>query len=469
MIFAKPLPFISEFIEQLDQGIRECAPNRKLSKGQRWWLSFCLMGILLSGQVCWAEFERIGLGGYGLSALSWMFRHSKIPWELLLHIGIMVILEKYGISEGVLAGDDSDRQRAKVTKRIFGTYKVFDKKTGGYFNGQTVVLLLLITPKVCLPVGFRFYRPDPAKTEWKKTDAKLKKQGVKKSERPPEPEPDSRYPNKTELMLDLLREFKFYHPQIRVKAILGDALYGSGYFMSRAQVIFTGTQTVSQLQKTQIVRFRNREMPVVEYFAKYPGVEVTIRIRGIEVKAVLGSARLHVKAHGQKRFVVALKYEGEEDYRYLVASDMSWRAVDIASAYTLRWLIEVFFEDWKLHEGWGRFAPQFDEEGSSRGLTLSLLLDYALLLHPEQIARIENKLPACTVGSLQQESRMDALIEVIRGIVDADDPHKKLDEIVEVAKKLFPLRDSEKHMNGKDLGRLESTPSLNYRARACAA
>ena len=105
--------------------------------------------------------------------------------------------------------------------------------------------------------------------------------------------------------------------------------------------------------------------------------------------------------------------------------------------------------------------------GSSRGLTLSLLLDYALLLHPEQTARIENKLPACTVGSLQQESRMDALIEVIRGIVDADDPHKKLDEIVEIAKRLFPLRDSGKHMNSRDLGRLESTPSLNYRARAC--
>ena len=100
-------------------------------------------------------------------------------------------------------------------------------------------------------------------------------------------------------MLDLLREFKFYHSQVRVKAILGDALYGSGYFMSRAQAIFAGTQTVSQLQKTQIVRFRNREMPVAEYFAKYPGVGVTIRIRGIEVKVELGSARLYVKAHGQ--------------------------------------------------------------------------------------------------------------------------------------------------------------------------
>ena len=58
--------------------------------------------------------------------------------------------------------------------------------------------------------------------------------------------------------------------------------------------------------------------------------------------------------------------------------------------------IEVFFEDWKLYEGWGQLAPQWDEEGSSRGLTLSLLLDHALLLHPQPRARIENNLPACT-------------------------------------------------------------------------
>ena len=133
----------------------------------------------------------------------------------------------------------------------------------------------------------------------------------------------------------------------------------------------------------------------------------------------------------------------------------------------LRWLVEVFFDDWKLHEGWGQFAPQFDEEGSSRSLSLSLLLDYALLLHPEQLARVENNLPACTVGSLQQKSRMDALVEVIRGVVDAPNPHEKLDEIIEVAKKLFPLRDSKKHMNGRNLGWLEPTPSLKYRAVAC--
>ncbi len=73
----------------------------------------------------------------------------------------------------------------------------------------------------------------------------------------------------------------------------------------------------------------------------------------------------------------------------LAATDLSWRGADIAQAYTLRWLAEVFSEDWKLHEGWGREAGQFDEEGAVRGLILSLLSDLALLLHPEQTARLE--------------------------------------------------------------------------------
>ena len=152
MIFTTPPRFISDFIEQLNRGIQEYRSTQTLSKAQRWWLSFCLTGILLSHRICWAEFERMGLGGYKSAALSWMFRHSKFLWPLLLQVSIMLILKQYGITEGVLAGDDSDRQRAKVTKRIFAAYKVFDKKSSGYFNGQTIVLLYLITSKVSLPV-----------------------------------------------------------------------------------------------------------------------------------------------------------------------------------------------------------------------------------------------------------------------------------------------------------------------------
>jgi hypothetical protein len=57
-------------------------------------------------------------------------------------------------------------------------------------------------------------------------------------------------------------------------------------------------------------------------------------------------------------------------------------------------------EDWKLYEEGGREAKPLDEEGSSRGLILSLLFNHYLLLQPEQTARIENKLPVYTVGSV---------------------------------------------------------------------
>ncbi|MFK5970568.1 MAG: hypothetical protein QM487_10670 [Candidatus Marithrix sp.] len=50
------------------------------------------------------------------------------------------------------------------------------------------------------------------------------------------------------------------------------------------------------------------EISLVEYFTRYPGIEIQLQIRsGKFVKVTLSSAQLLVKAHGQKRFVVALK------------------------------------------------------------------------------------------------------------------------------------------------------------------
>ena len=169
-------------------------------------------------------------------------------------------------------------------------------------------------------------------------------------------------------------------------------------------------------------------------------------------------------AQGKKRLVIALKYEGETDYHYLVATDMTWRTMDTVQAYTLRGLAEVFFEDWKLYEGWGREAKQLDEEGSSRGLILSLLFDHCLLLHPEQMARIENKLPAYTVGSLQRKSQMAVLLEFIKTLLAHKNPVDKLKELAELVDNVFQLMPSGKHMVGRDLGRMEPTPSLQCRA-----
>jgi len=93
MIFTTPLPFIKEFIDQLDQGIRAQAPTRKLSKAQRWWLSFCLMGILLSNAVCWAAFERVGLGHWSQVKDFLPMSRPLSTCQLLLASGFMGTLQ----------------------------------------------------------------------------------------------------------------------------------------------------------------------------------------------------------------------------------------------------------------------------------------------------------------------------------------------------------------------------------------
>jgi len=465
MLMSEPARFIKTFVDDLDVALGKLKPNAKLTQLQRIWLGFCLTGVLLTNSVCWAKFERANLGEYKIAALSWMFREAKVAWGYLLLASVTLVLERHGITEGVLVLDESDRSRSKRTKRIHKAHKQKHKASGGYVNGQTVVLLLLVTQSVTFPVGFAFYMPDPMLTAWVKEDKRLKKEGVAKKERPVQPERNSLYPTKTQLALRLLQAFKDAHGDIKINAVLADALYDEACFMDKASWIFDDCQVISQLRENHNIEYKGKKRNLKNYFnTTNKGVEVTLRVRGDkDVKATVSSARLKVTAHGKKRLVVALKYEGESDYRYLVSTDMTWRTMDIIQAYTLRWLVEVFFEDWKLYEGWGREAKQLDEEGSSRGLILSLLLDHCLLLHPEQTARIENKLPAYTVGSLQRKSQMDVLLEFIKTLLEQQNPADKLKELAGLVDDVFQLMPSGKHRVGRDLGRLEPTASLQCR------
>jgi len=239
-----------------------------------------------------------------------------------------------------------------------------------------------------------------------------------------------------------------------------DALYGTGEFLDKAEKIF-GSQVISQIRSNQKVGFRSKLISVERYFQHYPGQLVNIKIRGGEtIKAQVSSARLYVDAHEKKRFVIAIKYEGEQESRYLVATDMSWRTMDIVEAYTFRWLAEVFFEDWKLYQGWGQLAKQPDDDGSRRGLILSLLCDHCLLHHPQQLARLENKLPAATVGSLLEKTRVEALLSFIHSLLTADNLQQKLASLSKAVEKVFQLAPSKKHLSGRVLGRLEPSPSL---------
>jgi hypothetical protein len=76
MILAKPAPFVSAFIDAVDQAIRQAHPNSGMSATQRAWLAFCVTATLrarshISGQdsnratcevaICFNRFQRPAL------------------------------------------------------------------------------------------------------------------------------------------------------------------------------------------------------------------------------------------------------------------------------------------------------------------------------------------------------------------------------------------------------------------------
>jgi hypothetical protein len=250
-----------------------------------------------------------------------------------------------------------------------------------------------------------------------------------------------------------------------VHCITADALYGTAPFVDGASAIFGGVQVIAQRRSKQNVRVQKRAQHVADYCATHPGTPHTIRIRGGQkVVAIVGSARLYVSSHKTKRFVVALKYEGEDTYRYLIASDLTWRTLDIVQGQTLRWLVEVFIQDWKSYEGWSQLTKQPGEEGARQSVILSLLVDHALFVHPDQHAQLTHNLPAYTVGSLRAHVQVECLVNVIENLVSSDTPQEQLHRFTHALHQVFAFGHSTKHMIQRQLGRLEPTPSWKYRA-----
>ena len=325
MFIDKPLPFIKEFINQLNEDLSQGCSVPRLSVTQQAWLGFCLMGILITNSICWAKWERASLGNYSRAALSWMFRRAKIPWEMVFVASVQLILKQYHLNEGILIVDDTSRKRSKSAKRIYQIHKLFDKASSGYVQGQELVVLLLVTAQVTIPVSFAFYMPDPAQSDWSKQDNQLKKQGIPKKSRPDPPPPNDKYPPKLALALRLLKHFQANYPTFKVKAIIADAWYGAD-FLDKASAQFGGIQVISQIRGNQNLRYRGNIKNVKTFFSQYATISQKLLIRGgLPRQVQVGSARLYVNAHQCKRFVIALQYEGENEYRYLVASHLSWR------------------------------------------------------------------------------------------------------------------------------------------------
>lgn len=223
----------------------EVAYNRRLTLRQRVWLSICITGILVTNSVCWKRIERATIGSYCGGTLSKMFHRAKINWDILLQSSILCILNTYGIHYGVLALDDTANQRSKQTSKIDKAHKIKDKKTGGG----------ILTDKLTIPVGFKFYEPQPSMSQWRKENTQLKRQGVAPHERPRKPAVDLNYPSKQQLALNLLLEFATHFPQIKIQCILADALYGTKDFVKNAAKLLK-TQVISQVKRNQKVQSR---------------------------------------------------------------------------------------------------------------------------------------------------------------------------------------------------------------------
>jgi hypothetical protein len=166
MIMGKPAPFVSAFVAAVDEAIRVHPPSRGMSAMPRTWLAFCVTAVWVTHSRGWARFARARLGTYALAALSWMFRHSKLPWAQLLVASVRVILRYHGIPAGSRVIDDTDKPRSKSAKALAHLDKLRDKESGGYMWGQSLIFLVLVTPTISIPVGFVFSRPAPELSAW---------------------------------------------------------------------------------------------------------------------------------------------------------------------------------------------------------------------------------------------------------------------------------------------------------------
>ena len=98
-----------------------------------------------------------------------------------------------------------------------------------------------------LPVGFWFYRPDPAVVAWRKADGRLKQANARKAERPACPARNPQYPSKEACMLSMIADLRHHHPAVKVKAVLADAWYGNRPIMDKASSLCGEAQAVKPI------------------------------------------------------------------------------------------------------------------------------------------------------------------------------------------------------------------------------
>lgn len=454
MLFSKSISGIDEFLKDICDFTKiSSEPTRRHSKIQLRWIAQCMSAMIFTGMFCFAHMERSSAHKISARALGWMFRHSKISWGKVFQNSTLRLIKLFGAT-GFLIIDDTDRLRAKSTKKLFGVQKLKDKKTNGFSMGQNLVVLLFVTKKMTFPVGFKFYIPDPEWTKWKLNDRQLRLRKAPSKSRPKKPARNADFPTKITLACELIEEFKNLSTDLKIVAISADCAFSTTEFTTRCEATFPGVQVISQIRSNQIVRLQHEtDMSVSQFFSTQTAVKASVQLRGkVQQNIEYCHAKLRVKSQKRTLHVIALKYAGETEYRYLTASNLTWGAVEVIRAYATRWLVEVFFQDWKMYDGWGKSACQRGCEGARRGVLLSLLVDHFLLSHPLQLERVRTGSAALTAGSLQRMLQSRAILDSVAQLLESPDPKLALQDLYTSLSKWAEYRSSDKHMTGRELG-----------------
>jgi hypothetical protein len=281
MVITDISSFVTSYIDDLSSKLCTHDASYRLSTRQRYWLVFCLTGLLLSNEINWSCYSRLSFGYYKISALSWMFRHSKINFEALFTRSIAHILETYGLTSGHLIVDDTDNERSKNAVHIHGLGKQKDKKSGGYFLGQNIMFMLLVTDKVSIVVGFKFYENDPSWQVWHKEDKRLRTAKVEKTYRPDEVLRDfDQYPTKHTLSIQLVGDFKKQFPDVKIISIMADCFFGTKDWTAGILAHYPKSQIISQLKANQLIKYQNKEYSLAAYFNQRAAIKSQTIIRG---------------------------------------------------------------------------------------------------------------------------------------------------------------------------------------------
>jgi hypothetical protein len=73
-------------------------------------------------------------------------------------------------------------------------------------------------------------------------------------------------------------------------------------------------------------------------------------------------------------------------------------------------------------------------------VSLRLLVDHCLFLHPDQPAQLSNHLPAYTVGSRRVNVQVECLVDVIQALGSSDDPQSQLHHFTQALREVFVHR-----------------------------